>query len=138
MLKLDSENNLVDTKKTVPETIQSLVGTNGIFHIQWNKKDRRKFLDKPHRTNPDYDKHPILRTGNFRLGVVKGLKGDKRTTNPSDYMIAYDMSKQGYRNIYYNEIKKIVANKKTYYVKVIDTKRFRFGLIEEVEKGEIN
>ena len=138
MLKLDSENNLVDTEKTVPEAIQSLIGTNGIFHIQWNKKDKRKFLDKPHRTNPDYDKHTILRTGNFRLGVVKGLKGDKRTTNPSDYLIAYDMTKQGYRNIYYNEIKKIVANKKTYYVKVIDTKSFRFGLIEEVEKVQIN
>ena len=128
----------IHTEKTVPEIIQSLVGKYGIFHIQWNKKDTRKFLDKPHRTNPDYDKHTILRTGNFRLGVVKGLKGDKRTTNPSDYLIAYDMTKQGYRNIYYNEIKKIVANKKTYYVKVIDTKRFRFGLIEEVQKGEIN
>ena len=128
----------VHTEKTVPEIIQNLVGKYGIFHIQWNKKDIRKFLSNPFRTNPDYDKHTILRTGNFRLGVVKDLKGDKRTTNPNDYLIAYDMTKQGYRNIYYNEIKKIVANKKTYYVKVIDTKRFRFGLIEEVEKGEIN
>ena len=34
-------------------------------------------------------------------------------------------------NIYYNTIEKIVANKKTYFVRVIDTKQFRFGLIEQ-------
>ena len=121
----------VDLEKTVPEAIQELIGTGGIFHIRWKKKDRREFLDKPHRINPDYDKHTILRTGNFRLGVVKGLKGGKRTTDKSDYLVAYDMSKKGYRNIYYNTIEKIVANKKTYFVRVIDTKQFRFGLIEQ-------
>ena len=88
----------INLEKTVPEAIQELIGTGGIFHIRWKKKDRRQFLDKPHRINPDYDKHTILRTGNFRLGVVKGLKGGKRTTDKSDYLVAYDMSKKGYRN----------------------------------------
>ena len=128
----------INLEKTVPEAIQELIGTGGIFHIRWKKKDRRQFLDKPHRINPDYDKHTILRDGNFRLAVVKGLKGGKRTTDKSDYLVAYDMSKKGYRNIYYNTIEKIVANKKTYFVKVIDTKQFRFGLIEQVQKQEIN
>ena len=123
----------INLEKTVPEAIQELIGTGGIFHIRWKKKDRREFLDKPHRINPDYNKHTILRTGNFRLGVVKGLKGGKRTTDKSDYLVAYDMSKKGYRNIYYNTIEKIVANKKTYFVRVIDTKQFRFGLIERVK-----
>ena len=124
---------IVTLEKTIPETIQELIGTGGIFHIRWKKKDRREFLDKPHRINPDYDKHTILRTGNFRLGVIKGLKGGKRTTDKSDYLVAYDMSKKGYRNIYYNTIEKIVANKKSYFVRVIDTKQFRFGLIERVK-----
>ena len=129
---------IVTLEKTIPETIQELIGTGGIFHIRWKKKDRRQFLDKPHRINPDYDKHTILRDGNFRLGVVKGLKGGKRTTDKSDYLVAYDMAKKGDRNIYYNTIEKIVANKKTYFVRVIDTKQFRFGLIEQVQKQEIN
>ena len=40
------------------------------------------------------------------------------------------MTKKEFRNIFYNSIQKIVANKKTYFVKVIDTKNYRFGLIE--------
>ena len=128
----------VETEKTVPETIQGLIGNKGIFHIEWLKKDTRKFLEN-HKSNPDYDKHTILRAGNFRLGVVKNLVGKKRTTKPSDYMIAQEMKKDGgYRNIYYNTIQKIVANKKTYYVKTIDTKRFRFCLVERIEKVQIN
>jgi hypothetical protein len=43
------------------------------------------------------------------------------------------MTKKEHRNIFYNSIQKIVANKKTYFVKVIDTKNYRFGLIERVE-----
>ena len=127
----------VETEKTVPETIQGLIGNKGIFHIEWLKKDTKKYLEN-YKLNPNYDKHTILRKGNFRLGVVKNLVGKKRTTKPSDYMIAFDMSKQGYRNIFYNSIVKIVANKKTFYVKTIDTKRFRFCLVEQIEKGEIN
>ena len=128
----------VETEKTVPETIQGLIGNKGIFHIEWLKKDTRKFLEN-HKSNPDYDKHTILRAGNFRLGVVKNLVGKKRTTKPSDYMIAQEMKKDGgYRNIYYNTIQKIVANKKTYYIKTIDTKRFRFCLVERIEKVQIN
>jgi len=53
-------------------------------------------------------------------------------------MIAYDMSKQGYRNIFYNSITKIVANKKTFYVRTIDTARFRFCLVEQIEKRDIH
>ena len=135
----------IETQKTVPQAIQELIGNKGIFHIEWLKKDKRRYVEKTYDDksvstilNPNFNKNTILRTGNFRLGVVKNLVGKKRTTNPSDYMIAYDMSKQGYRNIFYNEIKKIVANKKTYYVKVIDTKSFRFGLIEELRKEQIN
>jgi len=117
----------------VPETINSIVGTKGIFHIRWKKKDKRQFIDNEfgHPTvNPDYNKYTILRTGNFRLGVTKDLKGGKRNTDPNEFLIAFDMSKKQYRNIYYNTIKKIVANKKTYFVKVVDTKNIRFGLIE--------
>ena len=46
------------------------------------------------------------------------------------------MSKKGYRNIYYNTIEKITANKQTFYVKVIDTKHYRFGLIEQEKKND--
>ena len=135
----------IETEKTVPETIQGLIGNKGIFHIEWLKKDKRRYIEKTYNDksvstilNPDFNKNTILRKGNFRLGVVKNLVGKKRTTKPSDYMIAFDMSKQGYRNIFYNSIVKIVANKKTFYVKTIDTKRFRFCLVEQIEKGEIN
>tara|TARA_R100001480_G_scaffold71344_1_gene82556 strand:- start:451 stop:843 length:393 start_codon:yes stop_codon:yes gene_type:complete len=123
------------TLGSVPNTIQDICGTQGIFHIRWNKKDRRQFItDKFGHTviNPNYNKYTIPRTGNFRLGVVKNLKGGKRTTDPNEFLIAYDMSKKEYRNIYYNTIQKIVANKKKYYVKVIDTKNIRFGLVERV------
>ena len=120
---------------SVPESIKDVCGTQGIFHIRWKKKDSRKFItDKFGNTviNKDYGKHTILRVGNFRLGVTKNTKGGKRTTDPNDYLIAYDMTKKEHRNIFYNSIQKIVANKKTYFVKVIDTKNIRFGLIERV------
>ena len=120
---------------SVPETIQSICGTQGIFHIRWKKKDNRNWItDKYGHTviNKDYGKHSILRVGNFRLGVTKNTKGGKRTTDPNEYLIAYDMTKKEHRNIFYNSIQKIVANKKTYFVKVIDTKNIRFGLIERV------
>ena len=135
----------VETEKTVPETIQGLIGNKGIFHIEWLKKDKIRYIEKTYNDksvstilNPDFNKNTILRTGNFRLGVVKNIVGKKRTTKPEDYMIAYDMSKQGYRNIFYNSITRIVANKKIFYVRTIDTKRFRFCLVEQIEKGEIN
>ena len=99
----------VETEKTVPEAIQKLIGNKGIFHIEWLKKDTKKYLEN-YKLNPNYNKNTILRTGNFRLGVVKNIVGKKRTTKPEDYMIAYDMSKQGDRNIFYNSILKIVAN----------------------------
>ena len=122
---------------SVPESIQSICGTQGIFHIRWKKKDNRKFITDKHGhtvINKDYGKHKILRVGNFRLGVTKNTKGGKRTTDPNEYLIAYDMTKKEHRNIFYNSIQKIVANKKTYFVKVIDTKNIRFGLIERVNK----
>ena len=121
---------------SVPESIKDIVGTQGIFHIRWKKKDSRKFIDNENgypTPNPDYDKHTILRVGNFRLGVTKNTKGGKRTTDPNDYLIAYDMTKKEHRNIFYNSIQKIVANKKTYFVQVIDTKNYRFGLIKRVK-----
>jgi len=128
----------VETEKTVPQAIQELIGNKGIFHIEWLKKDTKKYLEN-YKLNPNYNKNTILRKGNFRLGVVKNLVGKKRTTKPSDYMIAQEMKKDGgYRNIYYNTIQKIVANKKTYYVKTIDTKSFRFCLVEQVEKVQIH
>jgi len=120
---------------SVPETIQDICGTQGIFHIRWKKKDNRKFItDKYGHTviNKDYGKRKILRVGNFRLGVTKNTKGGKRTTDPNEYLIAYDMTKKEFRNIFYNSIQKIVVNKKTYFVKVVDTKNIRFGLIERV------
>ena len=125
---------------SVPETIQSICGTQGIFHIRWKKKDNRKFIDNEFGhtiVNPDYGKHTILRVGNFRLGVTKYTKGGKQNTDPNEYLVAYDMTKKEHRNIFYNSIQKIVANKKTYFVKVIDTKNIRFGLIERVtnDKG---
>ena len=129
---------------SVPESIKDVCGTQGIFHIRWKKKDKRRYIIKKYSDgsesqiwNPDYDKHTILRVGNFRLGVTKNTKGGKRTTDPNEYLIAYDMTKKEHRNIFYNSIQKIVANKKTYFVKVIDTKNIRFGLIERVtnDKG---
>ena len=120
---------------SVPESIKDVCGTQGIFHIRWKKKDSRKFITDKHGhtvINKDYGKHKILRVGNFRLGVTKNTKGGKRTTDPNEYLIAYDMTKKEHRNIFYNSIQKIVANKKTYFVKVIDTKNIRFGLIERV------
>jgi|TARA_R100000501_G_C2616454_1_gene109984 hypothetical protein len=124
-------------EKSIPETIQELVGNNGIFHIKWNKKDTRKYLEN-YKLNPNYNKHTIKREGNFRLGVKKHLVGKKRTTKPSDYMIAFDMSKQGYRNIFYNSIEQIKANGITYYVKIVDTKYYRLGAIEVLTKKDIN
>ena len=125
----------LELEKSIPQSIQELIGTSGIFHIKWKKKDKRQFVDNEFGfsvINPDYDKHTILRTGNFRLGVVKNLKGSKRTTSPNDYMIAFDMSKKQYRNIYYNTIEKITVNKQTFHVKVIDSKSYRFALVERV------
>jgi len=124
-------------EKSVPQKIQEVCGTNGIFHIRWKKKDRRQFIDNEFGhpvVNPDYDKYAILRTGNFRLGVVKNLKGGKRNTDPNEFLIAFDMSKKGYRNIYYNTIERITVNKQTFNVAVIDTKHYRFGLIEQEQK----
>ena len=118
------------TQKTIPEAIQGLIGNTGIFHIEWNKKDTRKYLDG-YIINPDYDKHTIFRKGNFRLGVSKNLVGKKRTTNIGKYMIAYDMKKQGYRNIYYSTIEKITVNKQNYEIKVIDEKHFRIQKKED-------
>ena len=125
---------------SVPESIKDVCGTQGIFHIRWKKKDNRKFIDNEFcypMLNPDYGKHTILRVGNFRLGVTKNTKGGKQNTDPNEYLVAYDMTKKEHRNIFYNSIQKIVANKKTYFVKVIDTKNIRFGLIERVtnDKG---
>ena len=125
---------------SVPESIKDVCGTQGIFHIRWKKKDNRKFIDNEFgypMLNPDYGKHTILRVGNFRLGVTKYTKGGKQNTDPNEYLVAYDMTKKEHRNIFYNSIQKIVANKKTYFVKVIDTKNIRFGLIERVtnDKG---
>ena len=105
------------------------------------EKDNRKFItDKFGNSviNKDYGKNKILRVGNFRLGVTKNTKGGKRTTDPNDYLIAYDMTKKEFRNIFYNSIQKIVANKKTYFVNVIDTKNYRFGLIERVTNENDN
>ena len=121
---------------SVPETIKDVCGTQGIFHIRWKKKDSRKFIDNEFGhpiVNPDYGKNTILRVGNFRLGVTKNTKGGKQNTDPNEYLVAYDMTKKEHRNIFYNTIQKIVVNKKTYFVKVIDTKNIRFGLIERVK-----
>ena len=81
----------VETEKTVPETIQGLIGNKGIFHIEWLKKDKRRYIEKTYNDksvstilNPDFNKNTILRTGNFRLGVVKNIVGKKRTTKPED------------------------------------------------------
>ena len=124
---------------SVPESIKDVCGTQGIFHIRWKKKDSRKFIDNKYGhpiLNPDYGKHTILRVGNFRLGVTKNTKGGKQNTDPNEYLVAYDMTKKEHRNIFYNSIQKIVANKKTYFVKVIDTKNIRFGLIERVKNDK--
>ena len=131
---------MLELNKSVPQKIQEICGTNGIFHIRWKKKDRRQFIDNESGypvINPDYDKNTILRTGNFRLGVVKNLKGGKRNTDPNEYLIAFDMSKKGYRNIYYNTIERITVNKQTFFVKVVDTKHYRFALIDSTSKKDM-
>jgi|DEB0MinimDraft_10_1074344.scaffolds.fasta_scaffold01184_14 hypothetical protein len=130
-------------KGSIPHHIQKIVGNQGIFYMEFLKKDKRLHVIKKYNDgsesqilNPDYGKNTILRKGNFRLGVTKFLKGKKRTTDPNAYLIAYDMNKKGYRNILYNNIQKIVANKKAYEIKVIDTKHFRLGLISEGKKND--
>ena len=118
---------------SLPEQIQALCGLQGIFYIEFLKIDKAKYLDDG-SYNPDYNKRHIKRTGNFRLGVTKHLKGKKRTTDKQQYMIAFDMKKQGYRNILYEEIKFIKAGGKEYEVttkiKVIGKRRFRLSLIK--------
>ena len=71
------------------------------------------------------------------LGVVKNLKGGKRNTDPNEYLIAFDMSKKGYRNIYYNTIERITVNKQTFFVRVVDTKHYRFALIDSTNKKDM-
>ena len=129
----------VITDKTIPETIQELVGYSGIFSIAWLKKDTRKFIMHKgrHTTNTDYNKHSIFREGIFRLGVKKNLRGDARNTKESDYLIAYDMRKKGYRNIYYNSILQIRANGKLYLVQVSDSKDYRMMIISENDKKKV-
>ena len=34
----------LETDKSITQSIQELIGTNGIFHISWRKKDRRLFV----------------------------------------------------------------------------------------------
>jgi len=130
----------LETNKSITQSIQELIGTNGIFHISWRKKDRRLFVKNQYgfeEENIDFGKHTILRTGNFRLGVVKNLKGGERNTSPEDYMIAFDMGKKGYRNIYYNTIEKITVNKQTFTIKVIDNKKYRFAMVEPNKYGAL-
>ena len=118
---------------TIPEEIHNICGLQGIFYIEFLKKDKAKYLDDGTK-NPNYNKNTIKRTGNFRLGVKKHLKGKKRTTDKQQYMIAFDMKKQGYRNILYEEIKFIKAGGKEYEVttktKIIGKRRFRLSLIK--------
>ena len=118
---------------SLPEQIQALCGLQGIFYIEFLKIDKTKYLDDG-SLNPDYNKRHIKRTGNFRLGVTKHLKGKKRTTDKEQYLIAYDMKKQGYRNIFYNDIKLIRVNKQEYKINVIDSKHYRLSCIEKTNK----
>mgnify|MGYP003625698583 FL=1 len=61
----------------------------------------------------------------------------KRNTSPEDYMIAFDMGKKGYRNIYYNTIEKITVNKQTFTIKVIDNKKYRFAMVQPNKYGAL-
>ena len=71
------------------------------------------------------------------LGVVKNLKGGKRNTDPNEYLIAFDMSKKGYRNIYYNTIERITVNKQTFNDPYWDEVllRHRLGEFENTSEG---
>ena len=52
-------------------------------------------------------------------------------------MIAFDMGKKGYRNIYYNTIEKITVNKQTFTIKVIDNKKYRFAMVQPNKYGAL-
>ena len=124
---------IIKKNLTIPEEIHNICGLQGIFYIEFLKKDKAKYLDDGTK-NPNYNKNTIKRTGNFRLGVTKHLKGKKRTTDKEQYMIAFDMKKQAYSNIFYNDIKLIRVNKQEYKIKVIDSKHYRLSFIEKTNK----
>ena len=112
--------------------IKKIVGNN-IFGITFLKKDMRRIVDG--KLNVDFGKRTIKRDGIFRLAISKKLKGGARTTVESDYLIAYDMRKGGYRNIFYSSILKIVANKNNYYIGIDKNKRFMLvdGMLNKTE-----
>jgi len=108
------------SKMTIPQAIQELVGSTNTFSVGFYKKDG------------------TFRTGTFRLGVKKHLKGGKQLTDPDNYLVAYDMQKKGYRNINYNTIKYIKAKGIVYHVEVENTDTYRLMFVGVVEGKEIN
>ncbi len=104
-------NDMLISKLTVPEAIKEMVGTTNTFSVGFYKKDG------------------AFRTGVFRLGVKKNQKGGKQYTNPSNYLVAYDMQKKGYRNINYNTIKYIKAKGMIYHIDVENTDDYRLMFV---------
>jgi hypothetical protein len=78
------------------EKIIELVG-NKFFTISFIKKDG------------------TLRKMNARLGVIKHLKGGKKSYNPDDfnYLTVFDLGKKQYRTVNLNTVKEVKANKET-------------------------
>ena len=104
----------------IPDAIQELVGNKNTFSVGFYKKDG------------------TFRTGTFRLGVKKHLKGGKQLTDPNNYLVAYDMQKKGYRNINYNTIKYIKAKGMIYHVEVENTDTYRLMFVGVVDRKEAN
>jgi len=101
--------------KAYQEKVRELIGKK-IFHIEWKKK------------NPKTGVFDVPRKGEFRLGVQKWkekdgtkkkLAGGKRTTNPDQYLIAFDLAKRGFRNIKYDTINSIKADGEEYFISTI-------------------
>ena len=110
---------MITSQMTVPEAIKDLVGYTNTFSVGFYKKDG------------------TFRTGVFRLGVTKNQKGGKQLTNPSNFLVAYDMHKKGYRNINYNTIKYIKAKGKIYHIQVDNTDEYRLLLVGVVDRKDI-
>ncbi len=81
----------MNTTAEVTRAIKDLIGKDGIFGAKFIKADNS------------------VRTGSFRLGVKKGLKGTEdggppyrdHAYNPEDQglLVVFDMSKGGYRSM---------------------------------------
>lgn len=89
------------SKITIENAIKLIKQTNGsIFSVDFVKNDG------------------TVRAITCRLGVVKGIKGVGQAFEPSEYdlLTVFDMSKQDYRMIRLNTLKRVTVDGQTFAV----------------------